>query len=239
MMELLSFGENGWGMLILNAMLVTLLLSLAALAVGAVVGGFIAAAKLSLHYSIRWLGAAYSVVFRGIPELLVIYLFYFGGSGLVSFIGQLFGADGFIEVPPFLIGALAIGLISASYQGEVYRAARIALAAGEVEAAVAVGMPRWRICIRIMLPQIVRYALPGLSNVWQMSLKDSALVSVTGIVELMRASQVAAGSTREYFLFYLIGGGCYLILTLLSNRAFVRAENRLNRAWRSRSAAQA
>lgn len=239
MMGLLSFGENGWGTLILSATLTTLLLSLAALAVGAVVGGAVAAAKLSTHAPVRWFGAAYSVVFRGIPELLVIYLFYFGGSGFISWIGHLFGADGFIEVPPFLIGALAIGLISASYQGEVYRAARLALASGEVEAAVAIGMPRWRICSRIMLPQIVRYALPGLSNVWQMSLKDSALVSVTGIVELMRASQIAAGSTREYFLFYLIGGSCYLILTLLSNRAFIRAETRLNRAWQRRSTAQA
>jgi octopine/nopaline transport system permease protein len=169
----------------------------------------------------------------------VIYLFYFGGSGMISWLGRLFGADGFIEVPPFLIGALAIGLISSSYQAEVYRAARLALMPGEVEAATAIGMPRWRILQRILLPQIVRYSLPGLSNVWQMSLKDSALVSVTGMVELMRASQIAAGSTRDYFLFYLIGGGCYLILTLLSNRAFTRAESHLNRAWLRRSAAQA
>ncbi|MRS16058.1 ABC transporter permease subunit [Enterobacteriaceae bacterium RIT691] len=239
MLELLSFGENGWGTVILSATLTTLLLSLAALAVGAVVGGVVAAAKLSSHAPARWFGAAYSVIFRGIPELLIIYLFYFGGSGLVSLVGQMFGADGFIEVPPFLIGALAIGLISASYQGEVYRAARQAMASGEVEAAVAIGMPRWRICQRVLLPQILRYALPGLSNVWQMSLKDSALVSVTGIAELMRASQIAAGSTREYFLFYLIGGGCYLILTLLSNRAFTRAETRLNRAWQRRTVAQA
>ncbi len=202
------------------------------------VGGVIAAAKLSRHAPARWFGAL-SVVFRGIPELLVIYLFYFGGSGMISWLGRLFGADGFIEVPPFLIGALAIGLISSSYQAEVYRAARLALMPGEVEAASAIGMPRWRILQRILLPQIVRYSLPGLSNVWQMSLKDSALVSVTGMVELMRASQIAAGSTRDYFLFYLIGGGCYLILTLLSNRAFTRAESRLNRARLRRSAAQA
>lgn len=239
MLNLLSLGDDGWGRLILSATLTTLLLSVAALLVGAVVGGVIASAKLSSHAPARWLGAGYSVVFRGIPELLIIYLFYFGGSGLVSLIGQMFGADGFIEVPPFLIGALAIGLISASYQAEVYRAARLALSPGEVEAAQAIGMPRWRILQRVMLPQIFRYALPGLSNVWQMSLKDSALVSVTGIVELMRASQIAAGSTRDYFLFYLIGGGCYLLLTLLSNRAFIKAETRLNRAWQRRTVAQA
>lgn len=237
-MSLLSFGADGWGRLILSAAGTTLLLSLAALMIGAAVGAGVAAAKLSPQRWLRWLGESYSVVFRGIPELLVIYLFYFGGSGLITLVGQLFGADGFIEAPPFLIGALAIGLISGSYQGEVYRAARLALAKGEVEAAVAIGMPRWRIAQRILIPQIVRYALPGMSNVWQMSLKDSALVSVTGIVELMRASQVAAGSTRDYFTFYLIGGGCYLLLTLLSNHAFRRAESRLGRAWQSRTAAQ-
>lgn len=237
-MSLLSFGADGWGRLILSAACTTLLLSLAALIIGAVVGFGVAAARLSSQRWLRWLGESYSVVFRGIPELLVIYLFYFGGSGLITLVGQLFGADGFIEAPPFLIGALAIGLISGSYQGEVYRAARLALANGEVEAAVAIGMPRWRIAQRILLPQVMRYALPGMSNVWQMSLKDSALISVTGIVELMRASQVAAGSTRDYFTFYLVGGACYLALTLLSNQAFRRAESRLGRAWQSRTAAQ-
>lgn len=123
--------KTGGGTLILSATLTTLLLSLAALAVGAGVGGVIAAAKLSRHAPARWFGAARSVVFRGIPELLVIYLFYFGGSGMISWLGRLFGADGFIEVPPFLIGALAIGLISSSYQAEVYRAARLALMPGK------------------------------------------------------------------------------------------------------------
>lgn len=238
MMNLLGFGADGWGRVILVAAFTTLLLSLAALLVGAVVGSGVAACKLSSHRPLRWLGESYSIIFRGIPELLVIYLFYFGGSGLITQIGQLFGAEGFIEAPPFFIGALAIGLISGSYQAEVYRAARLALSKGELEAATAVGMPRWRIVQRIMLPQVARYALPGISNVWQMSLKDSALVSVTGIVELMRASQVAAGSTRDYFTFYLVGGACYLVLTLLSNRAFREAESRMGRAWQSRTAAQ-
>ncbi|WP_158783205.1 ABC transporter permease [Pantoea sp. BAV 3049] len=236
-MAIPGFGENGWGFLILSAAMTTLLLSLAAMAVGAVVGSGVAAAKLSPRRPVRWLGDGYSVIFRGIPELLIIYLFYFGGSGLITQIGQLFGADGFIEVPPFLIGALAIGLISGSYQAEVFRAGRLALNSGEIEAAQAIGMPKWRILQRIILPQVVRYALPGLANVWQMSLKDSALISVTGIVELMRASQVAAGSTRQYFTFYLIGGTCYLVLTVLSNTAFKRAEKRLGRAHQSRTAA--
>lgn len=233
----LGFGDNGWGGLILNAALTTLLLSLAAMLVGAVAGSGVAAVRLSPRRQLRWLGDGYSVIFRGIPELLIIYLFYFGGSGLITQIGRMFGAEGFIEVPPFLIGALAIGLISASYQAEVFRAARLALNSGEIEAAQAIGMSRWRVLQRIVVPQVVRYALPGLSNVWQMSLKDSALISVTGIVELMRASQVAAGSTRQYFSFYLIGGTCYLVLTVLSNSAFKKAEKRLGRAYQNRTAA--
>ena len=133
---------------------------------------------------------------------------------------------------------MAIGLISGSYQAEVYRAGRLALNKGEIEAAQAIGMSRWRIVQRIILPQVLRYSLPGLANVWQMSLKDSALVSVTGIVELMRASQIAAGSTRQYFTFYLISGSCYLVLTILSNTAFKRAEKRLGKSHQSRTAVQ-
>ncbi|VTN08412.1 arginine transporter permease subunit ArtQ [Raoultella terrigena] len=116
MASLLSFGENGWGTVILSATLTTLLCPSPRLRWGGS-GGIIAAAKLSPRAPAAvWLGLF--VVFRGIPELLVIYLFYFGGSGLVSWVGQLFGADGFIEIPPFLIGSLAIGLISASYQAK-------------------------------------------------------------------------------------------------------------------------
>ncbi len=100
MISLLGFGADGWadgwGRLIVSATLTTLLLSLVALMVGAVVGSGIAAAKLSSHRPLRWLGEGYSVIFRGIPELLVIYLFYFGGSGLITQIGQIFGAQGFL-----------------------------------------------------------------------------------------------------------------------------------------------
>ncbi|AUH00049.1 ABC transporter permease [Prodigiosinella confusarubida] len=234
MLTLLGFSEQGWGGLLVTAALTTLGLTVVALLTGAVVGAGVAAAKLSHRRLWRMVGEAYSIIFRGIPELLIIYLFYFGGSGMITQIGHWFGAEGFIEMPPFLIGALAIGLISASYQGEVYRAARLAIHPGELEAARAIGMPGWRIFQHILMPQIIRFALPGLSNVWQMSLKDSALVSVTGIVELMRASQMAAGSTRQYMAFYLIGAVCYLILTVMSNTAFARFEKRLGRAHHRR-----
>jgi octopine/nopaline transport system permease protein len=231
-LQLLSFGDTGWGMALLKAAGMTILLTFAALLVGAVFGSLVAAAKLSRRRSLRWLGDLYSILFRGIPELLVIYLFYFGGASVVSAVGHWFGAEGYINVPPFLVGALAVGLISGSYQAEVFRGAYLAVAKGELEAALAIGMSAVMRFRRVLVPQVMRYALPGLGNVLQMSLKDSALISVIGLVELMRASQVAAGSTRQYFTFYIVGGVIYLILTGLAGRLFGVAEARVRRTQR-------
>jgi octopine/nopaline transport system permease protein len=231
-LQMLSFGEGGWGMALLKAAGMTLVLTFAALLVGAVFGSLVAAAKLSRQRGLRWLGDLYSILFRGIPELLVIYLFYFGGASVVSAVAHWFGGEGYIDVPPFAVGALAVGLISGSYQAEVFRGAYLAVAKGELEAALAIGMSTALRFRRVLVPQVLRYALPGLGNVLQMSLKDSALISVIGLVELMRASQVAAGSTRQYFTFYIVGGVIYLILTGLAGRLFGIAEARVRRTQR-------
>lgn len=231
-LEMLGFGTEGWGGVLLLAALMTIALTLAALTVGAVIGAGIAAAKLSRHRSARVLGDLYTTVFRGVPELLVIYLFYFGGSTLVTTVGQWFGAEGFIGVPPFVIGALAVGMISGAYQAEVYRAAVLAVSKGELEAARSIGMPRSMVLRRILIPQVLRFALPGIGNVWQLSLKDSALISVTGLAELLRTSQIAANSTHQYFVFFVAGGALYLVMTGLSNRVFNRAEAIVGRSFR-------
>ena len=134
------------------------------------------------------------------------------------------GYEGFLGLPSFVAGALAVGIISGAYQAEVFRGAFLAIPKGELEAASAIGMHRGMRFRRIISPQVFRFAIPGLGNVWQLSLKDSALVSVTGLAELMRTSQVAAGSTRQYFLFFIAGGCLYLVLTSLSDRIFNGAE---------------
>ncbi|HHL4080274.1 MULTISPECIES: ABC transporter permease [Burkholderia] len=229
---MLGFGTEGWGGVLLLAALMTVALTLAALAVGAVIGAAIAAAKLSRYRTLRLLGDLYTTVFRGVPELLVIYLFYFGGSTLVTAVGQWFGAEGFIGVPPFVIGALAVGMISGAYQAEVYRAAVLAVSKGELEAARSIGMPRSMVLRRILVPQVLRFALPGIGNVWQLSLKDSALISVTGLAELLRTSQIAANSTHQYFVFFVAGGALYLLMTGVSNRVFNRAEAIVGRSFR-------
>ena len=229
-LELIGFGSKGWGALLLLGTLMTLCVTASALAIGAVLGASIAAAKLSGNTFLGALGSVYTTVFRGVPELLIIYLIYFGGSSAVTAISKSMGYEGFLGLPSFLAGALAVGIISGAYQAEVFRGAYLAISKGELEAASAIGMHRGLRFRRIIIPQVLRFAIPGLGNVWQLSLKDSALISVTGLAELMRTSQVAAGSTRQYFLFFIVGGGLYLILTSLSDRVFNGAERHANRS---------
>jgi octopine/nopaline transport system permease protein len=228
-LDLLIWGDAGWGDEMARAAVMTLLVSLCALLLGIVIGSFGAAAKLSVIAPLRWIAEVYTTLVRGIPELLVIYLLFFGGSGALMVVAGMFGYDGYIEINAFTTGAVAIGLISGAYSTEVIRGAIQAVPKGQIEAAEALGMSRWLLRRRIMLPQVARFALPGLGNVWQFTLKDSALISVTGLVEIMRQAHIAAGSTREPFLFFTVAALLYLLLTSFSNAGFRRAE-----AWAGR-----
>jgi octopine/nopaline transport system permease protein len=230
--DALGFGPRGWGLALLQGALMTLAVSFAGLLIGAAIGGLVAWAKLSGVRAAGALGDAYAAIFRGVPELLVVYFVYFGSSALLTGLGHAVGYSGFLGVPSFLAGALAVGVISGAYQAEVFRGAFLAVAKGEIEAARAVGMGRWLMFRRIIAPQVLRFALPGLGNLWQVALKDSSLISVTGLSELMRVSQVASGSTRQPFIFYLAGGALYLVVTVLSNRVFNQAEARATRGLR-------
>jgi octopine/nopaline transport system permease protein len=232
--ELLSFGDQGWGDEMARAALITIAVSLSSMALGLVVGTIGAAAKLSALAPARWLAEGYTTVVRGVPELLVIYLLFFGGSGAVMFVASIFGYHGYVELNAFTIGTVAVGLISGAYSTEVIRGAVQAVPGGQIEAARAIGMPRPLMFRRIMLPQVARFALPGLGNVWQLTLKDTALISVTGLVEIMRQAHVAAGSTREPFTFYVVAALLYMLLSTFSNYGFQRAEG-----WASRGVRRA
>lgn len=223
-MELLAFGDTGWGDEMLRAALMTLAVSVTAMALGLLFGTLGAAAKLSRFLPVRVLGDAYTTIIRGIPELLVIYLLFFGGSGAVMFVAAVFGYHGYIELNAFTIGAFALGIVSGALSTEVIRGAVLAIPTGQIEAAKAVGMPGWTILRRIMLPQVARFALPGLGNTWQETLKLTSLISVTGLVEIMRQAHIAAGSTREPFVFYVLAAVLFLLLTTFSNFGFLRAE---------------
>ena len=234
-MEILTFGDAGWGDEMLRASLMTLAVSLSSMALGLVLGSIGAAAKLSDLLASRAIAGFYTTVVRGVPELLVIYLLFFGGSGAVMFVAGMFGYHGYIELNAFTIGMVAVGVVSGAYSTEVIRGAVLSVPRGEIEAAKAIGMRRMLIFRRIMAPQVARFALPGLGNVWQLTLKDTALISVTGLVEIMRQAHVAAGSTRQPFTFYVVAAILYLILTTFSTYGFQKAEGWAGRGVRRAS----
>ena len=230
--QLMGFGRTGWGSAMVAAAVMTLLVSLAALLIGIGIGAVVAGAKLSNNIVLRGIGDVYTTVLRGVPDLLVIYLVYFGGSAIVTYVAKSLGQQGFLGVPSFLAGSLAVGLASGAYQTEVFRGAYLAIPRGQLEAAKAVGMSAFLRFRRIVVPQVLAIALPGIGNVWQLALKDSALISVTGLAELMNMSKSGSGSTHQPFAFYVTAGALYLVLTTGSTFLFDKAEFRMTRSMR-------
>jgi octopine/nopaline transport system permease protein len=199
---------------------------------GLAIGSLGALAKLSGFRALETAADAYTTVMRGIPELLVIYLLFFGGSGALMFVARIFGHTGYVEINAFATGVVAIAAVNGAYSTEVIRGAVLAVPKGQIEAAKAYGMPPWTLFRRIMAPQVLRYALPSMGNVWQLALKETALISVTGLVEIMRQSTIGAGSTKQPFTFYACAAVLYLLLTTLSGRGFARAERWADRGVR-------
>lgn len=227
--QILALGNGGWGGALLVASSVTLALSVLGFVLGAAFGAVAAAGRLSSRGVPAWFAHAYSTVFRGVPDLLTIYLLYYGGSIALTQLGKFFGSAGFIGLPAFATGVLAIGIISGAYQAEVYRGAYQAVDRGQFDACQALGLSRFH-CLRLVIvPQLMRHALPGLGNVWQLVLKDSALISVIGLVELMRQAQIGAGSTREPFIFYIAAALLYFLIAAVTASVFRYGEAR---AWR-------
>ena len=230
-MELLVFGDTGWGDELFFATIMTIAVALTAILIGFVLGGIFASFKLSKNRVLNLIGNFYTTVFRGVPELLVIYLFFFGSSGAIMFVAEIFGYNGYIEVNAFLTGALSIGIISGAYSTEVFRGAIDSINKGQFEASKVLGLKKNIYYYKVIIPQMLRLALPNISNVWQITLKDTSLISVTGLVEIMRQSYIAAGSTRDPLFFYSSAAVLYLFLTFLSLKIFNKLEKNYSRGY--------
>lgn len=223
--ELMGFGPNGWGPLLLAATGMTIAVSLCGFLLGIVFGAISAWAKLG-HAKVPYAcSVVYIDVVRGVPELLIIYLFYFGTSRMVTTLSELLGNTEAILVPAFAIGVLSLGILGGAYLAEVFRGAYLALHKGELEAARSVGMHSALMFRRIIIPQVLRYAVPGMGNVWLMILKESALISVTGLVEILRQADVAGRSTRQPFSFFITAAILYLLIAAFSGRLFQMLES--------------
>ena len=230
-MELLAFGDTGWGDELFRATLMTIAVSITAMLIGFSFAAIFTPLKLSKFKSLNLIANIYTTVIRGVPELLVIYLFFFGGSGAIMFVASMFGYNEYIEINAFVTGSFAIGIISGAYSTEVFRGAIQSIDKGQFEAAKVLGFNKFKQFYKIILPQMLRLAIPNLSNVWQITLKDTSLISVTGLVEIMRQSYIAAGSTRDPLFFYSFAAVLYLLLTFLSMKLINRLEVKYSRGY--------
>ncbi len=229
--NLLIFGDTGWGDEMLFSCIMTILVSLSAMGLGVFIAIFAAWAKISGNIVLKIIANFYTTVIRGVPELLVIYLFFFGSSGAVMYVAKIFGYDGYIEVSAFLTGAISIGIISGAYSTEVFRGAIQSINRGQFEASEVLGLKKKIYYYKVIIPQMLRLALPNISNVWQITLKDTSLISVTGLVEIMRQSYIAAGSTRDPLFFYSFAAVLYLFLTFLSLKLFNNLEKHYSKGY--------
>ena len=230
-MELLAFGKTGWGDELFYATLMTIAVSITAMLIGFTFAAIFTPLKLSKYKSLNYIANTYTTIIRGVPELLVIYLFFFGGSGAIMFVASMFGYNEYIEINAFVTGSFAIGIISGAYSTEVFRGAIQSIDKGQFEAAEVLGFSKFKKFYKIILPQMLRLAIPNLSNVWQITLKDTSLISVTGLVEIMRQSYIAAGSTRDPLFFYSFAAILYLLLTFLSMKLINRLEVKYSRGY--------
>jgi len=208
--------------------LVTISVAVLSLVLATGLGVLGAAAKLSKRGLWRSVGMGYTTIVRGIPDLVLILLIYFGGQRLVNDIGSTLGFD-YIEVSKFWAGVISIGFIYGAYLSETFRGAYLTVPRGQAEAAQALGMKTIATLWKVLVPQILRFALPGYSNVWMVLVKSTAVVSVIGLSDLVGLADKAGKSTRQQFWFYLAVLLAYLFITIISEHLLKRLDKRVNR----------
>lgn len=207
---------NGYGSNILNGVWLTLSLALASMALAVVLGLIGAAFRLS---PIKWLslmGEAYATVIRGIPDLVLIMLIFFGGQDVVNRLAPLVGIEDGVDLNPFATGVFTLGFIFGAYLSETFRGAFMAIPKGQGEAGAAYGMSGTQVFFRVLVPQMIRFAIPGFTNNWLVLVKATALVSLVGLQDMMFKAKNAADATHQPFTFYLTVAALYLVITSIS-----------------------
>jgi His/Glu/Gln/Arg/opine family amino acid ABC transporter permease subunit len=226
----MNFDLYGFGPALAAGMLMTVQLALSALCLGLILGLLGALAKTSQNRVLQWLGGSYSTLVRGIPELLWVLLIYFGTVNAMRALGQALGMPR-LELNAFAAGVIALGLCFGAYATEVFRGAILSIPKGHREAGLALGMSRSRIFIKLIMPQMWRIALPGLGNLFMILMKDTALVSVVGLEEVMRHAQIAVTATKQPFTFYMVAAFMYLCLTVVAMIGMYFLERRAGRGF--------
>lgn len=231
-MELTMLDLQGYGPSILQGALLTIQVAFFSLALALLLGVLGALAKLSDNRTGKCIATVYTTVIRGIPDLVLMLLIYFGGQMLMNRLSDYaydkLGVDIFINVDPFIAGVLTIGFIFGAYMTETFRGAFLAVEKGQIEAGKAYGLSQWQIFTHIMCPQMVRHAIPGIGNNWLVLLKTTALVSVIGLSDMVRIASDASKAVHEPFKFFIPVALIYLALTAISETALHLLEKRFS-----------
>lgn len=212
---------------ILGGLGVTLAIAALSLAVACVFGLAGAVAKLSRSRLARGAADVYTTLIRGVPELVLMLAVFYGGQILLNQLAERQGWA-YIDVPPFAAGTLTIGFIFGAYLTETFRGAILAVPRGQVEAALAFGMSRAQMMRRVLLPQMVRHAIPGFANNWLVMVKATALVSIIGLDDMLHRANMAASATREPFTFFVLIALVYLVITTVSIALLALLERRFS-----------
>ena len=223
---------QGYFLTILGGAALTLQLALLSLLFALVAGLAGASAKLSRSTPLRWLATAYTTVVRGVPDLVMMLLVFYGGQMLANEVTEFLDL-GYFDLNPMVAGVFTIGFIFGAYFAETFRGAFLAVPSGQLEAGAAYGMTRWQVFARILFPQMLRHALPGLGNNWLVLLKSTAIVSMIGLSDMTWLADQAGRTTREPFVFYLLVCALYLVMTTASSWLLARLERRYSVGVRS------
>ena len=226
--SLLALNPPGWGGVLLNGLWASMQIAVGGFALGFLIGVMGACGKLYGGPVIRDLMEAYTTLVRAVPELVLILILYYAGTDALN---RLLDALGYgrTDISGLAAGIFVIGVVQGAYQTEVLRGAILSIPHGQIEAARAYGMAPLGVLRRVTLPAMLPFALPGLSNLWLIATKDTALLAVVGFTELTLATRQAAGATKAYFLFFCAAGALYLAVSLLSSFAIGRLERRASR----------
>ncbi|UUC17377.1 ABC transporter permease [Pseudomonas asiatica] len=217
---------KGYGAVILDGAWLTLQLALSSMALAIVLGLIGVALRLSPVRWLAWLGDLYSTVIRGIPDLVLILLIFYGGQDIINRVAPLLGYEDYIDLNPLIAGIGTLGFIFGAYLSETFRGAFLGIPKGQAEAGVAYGMSNRQVFFRIQVPQMIRLAIPGFTNNWLVLTKATALISVVGLQDMMFKAKQAADAAREPFTFFLAVAALYLVLTSISLLALKYLERR-------------
>lgn len=233
-MEGIGLGLQGYGCNIMTGAVMTIQLAFLSLALALILGLITASAKLSRSKTARGIAMTYTTVIRGVPDLVLMLLIFYGGqiglNNLLAYVGSKIGQPNlFVEIHQFTAGVVTIGFIFGAYMGESFRGAFLAVPKGQIEAGQAYGLNRAQVFTRILLPQMVRHALPSLGNNWMVLLKTTALVSIIGLQDMVLIASRASRQLSEPFAFFLPVAIIYLLLTAISEIGIKALNKRFSR----------